>query len=262
MHTSIPFRSAWVLGLLIAPGLGPLAHGQQTNAQTEAPLQVQVVSVIGTAHKMQTDPDPAPWTELKAGAMLRPHTVIRTGFQSQVVLDLGGRGRVVLDSGTKIGIAECASLAGQDGRIKARIGMKYGSMLLKVDQTRRANNDVTVSTAVATVAVPGAEGRIAFSADRGLSLFGEQGTFQVARGPRTRRVRATQRTDGRLARSSDLKDLERDPHMGDPSGGLTLQERENLYRHGSGRGILGYVGNPNAGQVVLTGSPHGHSDPD
>lgn len=257
MNTSTPFQSAYVLGLLIASCLGPLADGQQTKAETAAPLKVQVVSVIGTAQKMQTAPAPSAWTELKAGAMLDPHTVIRTGFHTQVVLQFAQRGRVVLDSGTKVGIADCASMAGRGGNVKARIGLKYGSMLLKVDQTRGAN-DFAVSTAVATLAVRGTEGRIAFSADRGLFLFGEEGTFQVTQGPRTRRVRATQRTDSRLARSSDLKDIDRDPQMADPSGGLTPHERENLYRYGSGRGVLGYVGNPNAGQVVLTGSPRGH----
>jgi len=259
MKPSTTFQSVCVLGLLIVPCLGPFADGQQP--ATADNLKVQVVSVTGMAQKMQADVDSSQWTELKAGDVLNPYAVVRTGFNTQVVLQFAERGKVILDSGTKVGIAEYMSIGGQDGKVKARIGLKYGSMLLKVDKTRGAN-DFTVSTAVATLAVRGTEGRISFSADRGMFLFGEEGTFEVARGQRTHRVRGSQKTNGHLARSSDIEDGQRDPQMGDTSGGLTPYEKTNLYRYGSGRGILGYVGNPYASQVIYGGTSHEHSHDD
>ena len=269
MKLSTTFKSVSILCLLIVPCLGPFAYGQPPAAATppalaQAPepaenLKVQVVSVTGMAQKMQADVDPSEWNELKAGDVLNQYAVVRTGFNAQVVLEFAQRGKVILDSGTKVGIAECVSIGGQDGQVKARIGLKYGSMLLKVDKTRGAN-DFTVSTAVATLAVRGTEGRIGFTADRGLFLFGKEGTFQVARGQRTHRVRGSQKTNGHLARSSDIKDSERDLQMGDTSGGLTPDEKKNLYRYSSGRGILGYVGNPYSSQVAYIEISHEHWD--
>ncbi|NQV35932.1 MAG: hypothetical protein HQ515_24790, partial [Phycisphaeraceae bacterium] len=147
------------------------------------------------------------------------------------------------DGGTKVGIAQFASTTGAGGTIKARLGLKYGSMRLKVDRSRGAS-DFSVSTAVATLSVRGTDGRIAFSGDLGLFLRGSEGTFQVVRGLRTRFVSGTQRVNGALDRSSDIKRSERDIRMGDSNAGLTDAEKENLASYGSGRGVIGFVGNP------------------
>jgi len=190
---------------------------------------------------MKTNDPASKWTAVKADETLGQYSVIRTGLNSQVILDFANRAKVTIDSGTKIGISEFTSPAGSDGRIAARVGLKYGSMRLKVDRTRGAN-DFAVSTAVATLSVRGTDGKIAFSGDKGLFLFGDEGTFQLAMAQKTRYVHQKQRINGNLDRSSDMKNVQRAVAMGDSNAGLTKAEKTNLTRYGSGRGIFGYTG--------------------
>ncbi len=224
-------------------------------------LTAKVISVKGLAKKMQAGQDQSPWTPLKVNDVLSQLSVIRTGLGSKVVLHFADRGQVTVDSGTKVGIAQFASVQGANGTVKARLGLKYGSMRLKVDRSRGAS-DFSVSTAVATLSVRGTDGRIAFSGDRGLFLNGSEGTFAVVRGVRTRMVAANQRVNGNLDRSTDLKNQERDTQVGDTSGGLTDAEKVNLTDFGTGRGVVGYVGNPIATETaVVTEDPEAHHHP-
>lgn len=221
-------------------------------------MTAKVISVRGLAKKMQADKENSPWTPVKVNDQLTQYSVIRTGLNSQVVIDFADRGLVTVDSGTKVGISKFISIEGAGARITANVGLKYGSMRLKVDRTHGVS-DFSVSTAVATLSVHGTDGQIAFSGDQGLFLRGAEGTFAVVRGVRSRMVAANQRVDGNLSRSTDLKNQERDTVVGDTSGGLTEDEKVNLADFGTGRGVIGYVGNPIATETEPTqDDPEGH----
>ena len=234
------------------------AYAAEEPSEGVEELKAKVISVRGIAKKMQANQDKSPWTPLKADETLGQYSVIRTGLNSQVVLHFADRGQVTVDGGTKVGISQFASIQGADGTIKANLGLKYGSMRLKVDRSRGAS-DFSVSTAVATLSVRGTDGWMAFFGDLGLSLRGAEGTWAVVRGMKERFVRGTQRVNSALDRSSDIKAQERDTAVGDTSGGLTDADKENLAQYGTGRGVFGYVGNPITTETqTTTADPEAH----
>ena len=246
----------YLLAACIVSGFCTVSLAKSKSVADANGLKVKVVSVKGIAKKMQANKKPCKWTRLKAGEELSRFTEIRTGLNSQVELNFSDQGKIVIGSGTKIGISEFIAMAGKSGLVKARIGLKYGSMRLKVYKSRGAN-DFSVATAVATLSVRGTDGRISFSGDRGLFLFGKEGTFEVAKSHKRRYVHGRQMINSAFVRSMDIKSSRRDVRLGDSGAGLTDAERKNLNLYGSGRGIFGFVGNPAASETTTSCSSSG-----
>jgi hypothetical protein len=258
MNTSKKTRYYSALCVLVVFCMLSFTNAAEKTTDDVKEMKAKVISVRGIAKKMLATQAKSPWTPLKADDTLGQNSIIRTGLNSQVVLHFADRGQVTVDGGTKVGISQFASIQGADGTIKANLGLKYGSMRLKVDRSRGAS-DFSVSTAVATLSVRGTDGWMAFFGDLGLALRGAEGTWAVARGVRTRFVRGTQRTNGALARSPNIKNEERDTQVGDTSGGLTDAEKENLALYSSSGRVDGYVGNPTAtGTTTETTDPENH----
>jgi hypothetical protein len=102
---------------------------------------------------------------------------------------------------------------------------------------------------------------MSFFGDLGLALRGSEGTWAVVRGVRERFVRGTQRTNGALARSTNIKSEERDTQVGDTSGGLTDAEKENLASFGATGRVDGFVGNPTATGTTTETTDDNHQPP-
>jgi hypothetical protein len=151
------FRQAMVAALVIGcAGVGMLEAGPPAARKAEPPagevaIKATVVSVSGVAHKRSMAVADGKWEPLKTGDVLGGQTLLRTGLGTTVVLNFADRGRVTVRSGTKIGIGELK----QTGRkMKARLGLKYGTIRASVDPGA-GPNDLRISSAVATLSVRG-----------------------------------------------------------------------------------------------------------
>jgi len=229
-----------VFGLVVI--VCPAASGAEKKDPAKTPkavhMEATVVSVSGIAQKrLATDPE-GKWEPIRAGDALGELTIIRTGLGAKVVLNFSDRGRLIVKSATKLGVG---TLRKQGRLLKARVGLKYGSMHTTVE-TARGPNDFQVATPVATLSVRGTRGRIAFWGDFGLRLCGKKGTWEVATDRRKKNVHHGECTDGQLTPHVTLAGRRRDTKMGDPHGGLSKGETENLRKYGDGRGIFSFSG--------------------
>ena len=225
----------------------PPPQGDEQTPAEQAGLTVTVVSVTGPAQYRRVDDDTSQWLPLAVGDELSELTVIRTGLGARVILRLADRGEITIRNAAKIGIASFRR--GLQQQVTARIGLKYGSIHAEVDDSH-GPNDFQVRTPVATLSVGGTGGDIGFSY-RGLGLFGTDGTWRAATPSGDINVGAGESTDENATPSGDLADARRDTQMGDPFGGLTQEEIDNLLRNGGGRGIFGFAGNGNAMGVLF-----------
>ena len=133
-------------------------------AQGDA-LKTTVVSVTGSAQKLSVN-GANKWEELKAGDVLDEKTLVRTGFNSKVVLQLADRGEFTLDGAAKVGISE---LRKQGDLVKGAVGIKYGNMHASIDSSK-GGNEFQVSTPVATLTVRGSSGNIGFFVDAAANM--------------------------------------------------------------------------------------------
>lgn len=263
-------RTSCFIAVCVLIVFGSLSPAVAAEAATDDPndpneMRAKVVSVRGIAKKMQANQEEPKWTPLKADETLGQYAVVRTGFNSQVVLHFADRGQVTIDSGTKVGISQFAAIQGTAGNIRANLGLKYGSMRLKVDRSRGAS-DFSVSTAVATLSVRGTDGWMAFFADLGVALRGAEGTWAVIKGIKSRAVSGNQRTNNALDRSDKIKTLERNGQLSDLTGGSTADETLNLAYNRDGRSLLGGTGNPNSSTstpatTTRSDNTHNNGDP-
>ncbi len=175
-------------------------------------LIVTVKSVTGNVEKRAAGE--TTWQPVKAGDKLDEFTILRTGFRSSAELVFADRGTTLVKSITKMGIAKFAK---ENGVVRQRLRLKYGSMRMSVDSSR-GTIDAQVATPVATLSVRGSEAVIAYSGDRGLGLRGRKGTWRVAAGKRTTDVKPGESTNSDLASSSELANMERSLQMGDAYG--------------------------------------------
>jgi len=228
----------------------PCAWGQQAAKAAQAPKQaarvaqavkVTVISTSGIAHKRRGSDAKAAWAPIKAGDVLDDLTVIRTGLGAKVVLKLADRGAVTVRSATKLGIKEFCKDGGQ---VKARLGLKYGSMRAQVDSSR-GPNDFQVATPVATLSVRGTGGILTYSGDLGLLLYCTDKVWKVVGYYGGRKVYTGEWTTGDLKRAIEYLSENRWTNPGDPHGGLSLQELEFLRKFGSGRVFFLFLGGGN-----------------
>jgi hypothetical protein len=226
--------------MMLAALLGLVLAGSALGAS----IRATVIEVQGVAEKaqLQADHEKPHWEPITQGEKLGSATLIRTGLNSKVVLKFEDRGTTQIGPVTKGGIAE---LAKTGNHVKTRMGMKYGTMKVKVDSSR-GTNDYSVSTPDATAAVTGTSGNIGV----GLStaLDGKTGTwsFSKNRNKQNLPVSAGQSgNSGNMDLASNLQGQNLDPGMGDVNGGLTAGERNNLINNGGGQAIFSFAGSTN-----------------
>ena len=202
-------------------------------------LKITVVSVSGIAEQHSATEEKAKWTAIKAGDVLTEMTLIRTGLGGYVVLKFSDRGLVTVKSGTKMGIA---SFRKQGNVVKTSLGLKYGAIRAKVDSTQ-GENDFRVRTAIGTLAARGTGGDMAQWGDFSFQAKGTDGAWNVVVSNRKVSLIAGEWTNKELALPATQLLKRHGVQMGDPHGGLTGNEVKNLLQNGSGRGIIGFVGN-------------------
>jgi hypothetical protein len=130
----------------------PATSPAHPSTQPAGGAQARVVSVTGQAQKSIVDEGGTiRWQPVRQGDELSEKTIIRTGLDSGVLLDLAGRGQVRVGSATKMGIGELKI----DGALaKTRLGLKYGTIRADVD-SHKGPADFRVATPTATLSVRG-----------------------------------------------------------------------------------------------------------
>ena len=209
---------------------------------------VTVKECTGTAQRLVSAPGAEPkWVPLKVGERLSELTVIRTGFRTRVVLGFEDNSEVVVNRATKMGISEFRKV----GKVtRTRLGLKYGSLRANVSKAR-GPNDFSVETPVATLAVTGTAGSLAFAGDSGFRLRGTRGSWLCRMGSRRRRVSGTEGTGGRLWRYFHALQQRFRPMLGDCLGGLPANEARGLLTKGGGRGTFGFIAGGRGGRRIL-----------
>ncbi|OPX22638.1 MAG: hypothetical protein B1H04_04740 [Planctomycetales bacterium 4484_123] len=210
------------------------------------PLVVIVKEVKGAAQRLLPGAK-SKWVALKVGDKLDELTVIRTGLGARVVLRFADNSEVVINRATKMGIAEFR----KDGNVtKTRLGLKYGSIRAKVERAR-GPSDFRVTTPVATLAVAGTSGEVAYMGDFGFNLKGETGTWQARVGRKLRQVQELEGLDSTLALYVDMVKSKMLPKLGDMFGGLTGRERLSMRDNSGGRGAIGFLPAGNRARAII-----------
>ena len=226
-----------------APAKQAADKAPKNDAAKTDKLNVTVVSVSGIAEQRSATEEKAKWTAIKAGDTLTEMTLVRTGLGGKVVLEFSNRGNVTIKSGSKIGIA---SFRKQGKLVQTRLGLKYGAIRAKVDSSQGAN-DFRVRTAVGTLAATGTGGEMAQWGDFSFQAKGTDGSWQATMANRVTSLIAGAWTNQDLPPAVAQLLAQQGTNVGDPHGGLTVPEIENLLVNGGGRGIVGFVGNPQTG---------------
>ncbi len=219
------------------PAKKPSASEGKTVAREDS-FKVKVISVKGVVQKLLSSNPKAGWKPVKVGEYLDEGTLIRTGLGAEAVLRFADRGQFRVKSGTKAGIAKFRK---QGNLVKARLGLKYGSMRARVDSSR-GPNDFQVKTPVATLSVKGSEANFGYSGDQGLTIHTTQHTWNVSTSRGSKRLTRGESTNGNLTPWNVLASQGFDTQTGDPFGGLTGLEKGNLRQNGGGRGIFNFTG--------------------
>lgn len=132
----------------------PAASSGQTPAAAApaaADVVVTIVSTKGPAEKGVLAEGQMKWSPLKAGDVLNELCFIRTGYGAEVVIQLGDRGQVTINSVTKMGVGQFR----KEGNLaKASLGLKYGTFNAKVDHSQ-GPNDFRVATPTSVLSVRG-----------------------------------------------------------------------------------------------------------
>jgi len=233
-------RMALIAVTVAFAGLGQLPAQDAKDAAKKAPtdaVKVTVVSVKGVAHKRLTSDPNSKWEALKVGDVLSDMTLIRTGLRTKVVLDLSDRGRVMIRRASKIGIGEFSKMG---NLVKARLGLKYGSMRAQLDSSR-GPNDFRVALPVATLSIRGSGANMGFS-DWGMGFCIIQHRGSAVTLNREKHLREGFCTDENLTNWNQLlRDL-RHVKMGPTDNGQTGDENDSLADNGDGRGIFNFAG--------------------
>lgn len=247
-----------------APATAPASRpaGAATGpAATQPTGVVTVTEVQGQAFKLAPGDAGAEekWTPLAVGERIDEQTIIRTGFRTRVVLAFADNATVVIDRATKMGVAQFRKAPRS---ASTHLGLKYGAMRAQIEKAR-GPSDFTVATPVATLAIPGSGGPLAYCGDIGFNVQCESGTFNVVQGHKRLFMVGQERTNTQLDKSITLKDLAYEPNLGDVSGGLTRREIVYLGQHGGGRGIIGFTpGAAGSGNVIPPGVGLWRNGPD
>jgi hypothetical protein len=209
----------------------PAAAASQPSLAAPAGGKVTVVSVTGQAQKCDSTAEPKKWEAIQAGDVLSDLTLIRTGFNSGVVLNLGQRGEVRIGSATKIGITEFR----KEGPLaKTTLGLKYGTFQADVD-SKKGPADFRVSTPTATLSVRGSEPEVSYGSDVGTQGFSHEGILQFIGAGFSQSFHPGEGGNDHHVPPFLLILMQFWDHQGDPFG-LTGPEIQNLILNGQGQG--------------------------
>ncbi len=217
----------------------PNAAVDDGDAKDGEAIRAIVRSVKGICEKRSAAEKDAKWTAIKKNDTLGAMTLVRTGLGAELELAFSDRVRMTVRQATKIGIREFYM---RRQKASGQLGVKYGSVRAKVNSAA-GENDVRVSTPVATLSVRGSGGTLAMWGDLGLYFRGQSGRWELTNPAGQKQgVTKGEWTDGDGSRSGELLAMFRHVPFGDPLGGLTPRELRYLRRHGDGRGVIGFVG--------------------
>ena len=230
--------------LAVAALTGTVAAAEATKDESkpaakanEAPAdKVTVISVAGIAQRRSASDPKGKWVPVRNGDVLDELTVVRTGLGSKVTLRLGDRGKITLKSATKVGIGQFR----KEGQLlKARLGLKYGSMRSRVERSR-GPNDFRIRTAVAILSVRGSGGHSGFWGDSGAHHRSTESTWKMTGGGTDQDIPPGQDGDDKGTRWSDASRRKRSTEKGDPHGGLSPDEKDAVDKDGGIRGGSGF----------------------
>lgn len=249
-------RLELIVAMAVLLPVGPQASGAEAETpagehnRVEA-VKISVVSVKGQCERLVADANAPIWASLVEGEELGQLAIIRTGLRSEVVLQFDRQAKVTIRSSTKMGISEFY----KDGKtFRTQLGLSRGSIHVSVDSSR-APNDFRVQTPVALLSVTGTSGEIGYTADAGVQLRGETGTWRVMAAGRKRNVKAGETTDDKLTPSIEREKTKRQVLIGDAYGGLSEADKRELRYNGDGRGALRFSGGVDLRSTVGGGAP-------
>ncbi len=229
-------------------------NGQAKDAEA---IRAIVRSVKGICEKRDGAKADAKWTPIKVQDRLDAMTLVRTGLGAEVELAFSDRVRMTVRQATKVGIREFYM---QGTKASGQLGVKYGSVRAKVNSAA-GENDVRVSTPVATLSVRGSGGTLTMWGDLGLYFRGQSGRWVLTNpAGQTQGVTKGEWTDGDGNRSGELLAMFRHVPFGDPLGGLTQRELRYLRGHGDGRGVIGFVGSGHQFTQLMAFEYHSHGN--
>ncbi len=245
MLRSKPYRCVLSTALAIAAACAYAAAGDTPVAPAGESMRVEVVSVTGMAQKLVVSDGQKTWKPVRIGDKLGEQTVIRTGFRSRVVLKFADRGEVVVRNATKMGIGEFRN---PGGKIRARLGLKYGVVRASVDSSR-GPQDWKIKTPVSTLSIRGTSGEIGYGSDSGMGLHSTSGKWNIASGVRQRNIRPTEVIGtrslsggaGTLAQPIEVARLQRELTSVPLAQGLSRSEKKILKNQDSSNTLLGPV---------------------
>jgi hypothetical protein len=250
---------------LAAPGAETAPPARPKPAADPTPkaetLTAKVVSVAGPAQKMVAGKDKK-WSKLVKDEQLGSNTLIRTGLGAKVVLDLAGRGEVVINNVTKVGLSD---LAKRGKAARAKIGLKYGTIRAAVDAAE-GPSEVQVKTPVATLSVRGSIANCGALAGTSKIIGVVKGKWQAATGAGTRAktlvLKAGQGTTGQATPFLSLLMAQRDPGIG--GAGLSPLEKQILVYNRLGARVVtinsGFTGTTKTIGLVLPTTLPGPND--
>ncbi len=198
-------------------------------APEPVPLKATVVSVSGIAEKRLASDPKSKWEPLKVGDVLGELALVRTGLGAKVVLKFSDCGDVTVKSATKVGIG---TFRKQGKLVKARLGLKYGSLHARV-RRERGPNDFKVATPVATLSVRGSHAHIG-SWGHALGVNGVVGLWNVDAQGKKRVVHPGESTDENLTHCDEVAQHDGNIKLMQHFGDLTPAELWNLLQNSGG----------------------------
>ncbi|MBN1555621.1 MAG: hypothetical protein JXA11_12820 [Phycisphaerae bacterium] len=226
-----------VCGSVFADAKPQPAKTVKPQAPKEEILQAEVVSVSGGVHRYVPEARKGKWVPLKAGEILGELAVIRMGLNGKLVLQFSDRVNLTAAGGGKFGIR---TLRKRGEVVHANVGLKYGSLRLKVDSTV-GKNDFRVTTPVATLSARGCNCFVSYFPDQGLNFANTHDTWAVATNRGSKTTHQGDKTNQNLDSTGEIVSKELDTHQSDPLA-LGNVEDANLRKYGTGRGVMDFGG--------------------
>jgi hypothetical protein len=221
---------------------------ETTQAPKAQPLQADVVSVEGKVQSRTSADSKGKWSPVKAGEKLGELAVVRMGLGAKLVLKCSDRVTLTATGAGKFGLR---TLRKRGELVQANVGLKYGTLRLKVDSTA-GENDFRVTTPVATLSARGCICFLRYFPDLGLNFANTHDTWVVTSNHGKKTTQQGDKTNQNLDPTGEVVSKKLYTHPSDPLA-LGKVEDDNLRKHGSGRGVMDF-GGTNAGGINTGGT--------